>query len=184
MLERIRSRVPGLTKGLPVRRDLWGEPISYRSGLGAIYDTVSPIYSSQTKESPIDKEMIRLDSFVSMPARKTGFDGVRVNLDNYHGAYSRFVQLAGNEAKDPAWGLGAKDFLDQVVTGKHPMSQVYERFSDGSEGGKADFIRTTINRYRDIAKKQLLEEFPALRADVEAKKRQQLQETIDAAIGG
>lgn len=183
MMERIRSRVPGLTKNLPARRDLWGEAISYRSGLGAIYDTVSPIYSSQAKESPIDKEMIRLDAFTSMPARKTGFEGVRVNLDNYHGAYSRFVQLAGNEAKDPAWDLGAKDFLNQVVTGKHPMSQVYERFSDGPEGGKADFIRTTINRYREIAKKQLLEEFPALRADVEAKKRQQLQDTIDAAIG-
>src|SRR5690606_31183804 len=54
MMERIRSRVPGLTKGLPPRRDLWGEAISYRSGLGAIYDAVSPIYSSQAKESPID----------------------------------------------------------------------------------------------------------------------------------
>jgi len=183
MLERIRSRVPGLTKGLPVRRDLWGEPISYRSGLGAIYDAVSPIYSSQAKSSPVDEEMLRLGAFVSMPSRKTGLDGVQVNLDNYHGAYSRFVQLAGNEAKDPAWNLGARDFLDQVVTGEHPMSLVYERYSDGPEGGKADFIRTTINRYRDLAKRQLLEEYPDLRVDVEAKKRQQMEEKIDAAIG-
>ena len=52
MLERIRSRVPGLTKRLPVRRDLWGEPIAYRSGLGAIYDAVSPIYSRREKPRP------------------------------------------------------------------------------------------------------------------------------------
>ena len=168
MLERIRSRVPGLTKDLPVRRDLWGEPIAYRSGLGAIYDAVSPIYSRREKPSPIDKEMLRLEAFVSAAPRKTGFDGVTINLANYPGAYSRFVELAGREVKN-TFGLSAKDYLDAVVTGKHVMSAVYERLGDGPDGGKADFIRKTINDFRALAKKQLLEEYPAIKVDVAAK---------------
>ncbi|WP_164855670.1 hypothetical protein [Bordetella avium] len=182
MLERIRSRIPGLTKDLPVRRDLWGEPIAYRSGLGAIYDAVSPIYSRREKPSPIDKEMLRLEAFVSAAPRKTGFDGVTINLANYPGAYSRFVELAGRGVKN-TFGLSAKDYLDAVVTGKHVMSAVYERLGDGPDGGKADFIRKTINDFRVLAKKQLLEEYPAIKVDVAAKKRAIQQEKLDALMG-
>ena len=39
-----------------------------------------------------------------------------------------------------------------MVTGKHVMSAVYERLGDGPDGGKADFIRKTINDFRALAK--------------------------------
>ena len=112
--------------------------------------------------------MLRLEAFVSAAPRKTGFDGVTINLANYPGAYSRFVELAGREVKN-TFGLSAKDYLDAVVTGKHVMSAVYERLGDGPDGGKADFIRKTINDFRALAKKQLLEEYPAIKVDVAAK---------------
>lgn len=183
MLDRLRSRIPGLTTDLPVRRDLWGEPISYRSGLGAIYDAASPIYSRRVNPSPIDEEMLRLDSYVSAAPRKTGFDGVTINLANYPGAYSRFVELAGRETKN-AFGEGAKEYLDAVVSGRHVMSSVYERLSDGPDGGKANFIRKAISDFRADAKKQLLEEYPDIRAEVEAKRRRALEKTLDALTGG
>jgi hypothetical protein len=47
MLDGMKARIPGLAKDLPVRRDLWGRPISYRSGLGAFYDAVSPITGAE-----------------------------------------------------------------------------------------------------------------------------------------
>ena len=71
------SRVPGVDKDLPVRRDLWGEPIAYRSGLGAICDAVSPIYSRREKPRPYRQRNVALEAFVSAAPRKTGFDGSR-----------------------------------------------------------------------------------------------------------
>ena len=40
----------------------------------------------------------------------------------------------------------------------------------GREGGKAEFIRSTVNKYRELARKQLLNEYPELRRYVEEKK--------------
>lgn len=184
MLERVRSRVPGLSDGLPLRRDMWGEPISYRSGLGAIYDAASPIYSRREKPSPIDEEMLRLsetvdNAFVQMPSRNISFDGVRINLDRYPGAYSRFVELAGNATTDPRYGvpmpgLGAKRYLDEMVSDEGASSVTYRLLSDE---GKADMIKNVVSKYRVSARRQLLEEYPEIAEAIKDKQdaAQQMQ---------
>ncbi|MDR3357702.1 MAG: hypothetical protein LBN96_02355 [Desulfovibrio sp.] len=173
MIDAMKSRVPGLSGTLPRRRDLWGRAISYRSGLGGIYDAVSPIGSRRINPEPIDREMLRNEVWVAAPKRQVAFDGVTVDLtrDEFKGAYSRYAELAGNGLKHPAWGKGCMDYLNDVVTGKSEMSSVYAMRSDGPDGGKATFIRAAVSEYRDMARAKLLEEFPALRAYVEAKKR-------------
>ena len=172
MVDAIRKRTPGLSDDLPPRHDLWGRPISYQSGLGAIYDAVSPIYSKQEKPEPIDQEILRLEASVTMPNKKTSFDGVTINLERYPEAYSRYVELAGNALKHPAWDMGAKDLLNAVISGRHPLSPVYEMRSDGPDGQKAEYIRSVINDYRELARKQLLEEFPEIKADYDLKQEQ------------
>jgi hypothetical protein len=173
MLDGMKSRIPGLSEDLPLRRDLWGRPISFRSGLGAIYDAVSPIASRRENPEPIDKEMLKQEAFVAAPKRQVSFDGVTVDLtrDEFRGAYSRYAQLAGNELKHPAWNQGCMDYLNGVVTGKSPMSAAYDIRSDGPDGGKALFIRAAVAEYRELARKRLLEEYPNLRTYVEEKKR-------------
>ncbi|MDL2267135.1 hypothetical protein LJC46_04005 [Desulfovibrio sp. OttesenSCG-928-G15] len=42
--------------------------------------------------------------------------------------------------------------------------------SDGPDGGKAELVRSAIQQYREIAKKQLLEEYPELREYAKQKK--------------
>jgi hypothetical protein len=175
MLDAMRKRTPGLSDNLPVRRDLWGQPVSYQSGLGEAYDMFSPIYSRADKRSPIDDEILRLEASVTMPDKKTSFDGVTINLERYPEAYSRYVQLAGNELKHPAWNLGSRDMLNKLVTGKHALSPVYNMRSDGPDGGKSDYIKKTINDYREMARTQLLKEFPALKAEYDEKQRQRRQ---------
>lgn len=188
MLDAMRNKIPTLSEGLPPRRDLWGRPISYQSPFGALYDAFSPIYAKQENPEPIDQELLSGGEFsraaserrdmnaevepftVSAPDRKVSFDGAIVNLDNYPGAYSRYLELAGNELKHPAWDMGAKDLLNAIVSGKHPLSEVYQIRSDGPDGGKEVFIRDTISDFRERARTQLLEEYPGLRRDVEAKK--------------
>lgn len=170
MLDAIKRRTPGFSKDLPVRRDIWGRPIELRSGLGWAYDAFSPIYSKQEKAEPIDTEMLRLEAPVSIPSRKVVFDGITVDLERYPGVYSRYLQLAGNELKHPAWQLGAKDYLNALVTGKHMMSQIYNIRSDGPDGGKADMIADVISNYRELARKQILKEYPELNDEVRRRK--------------
>jgi hypothetical protein len=170
MMDAIRARTPGLSDKLPPRRGLWGDPISYESGFGKPFDLFSPVTTVPGKKEPIDEEILRNGAHVTMPQRKTNFDGVTVDLGKYPAAYSRYVELAGNELKHPAWKLGAKDLLNQVVSGQHPLSAVYRLRSDGPEGGKDFFIRGVVSDYREMARRQLLKEYPDLAADVRDKK--------------
>ena len=102
IMDSLRRRTPGISKELPAVRDLWGQPIEFRSGLGWAYDAVSPIYSRREKASPIDKEILRLGMNITKPPRVISIDGITVDLDKHKGAYSRYVELAGNELKHPA----------------------------------------------------------------------------------
>lgn len=170
MLDAIRARTPGLSENLPVKRNLWGEPQKYESGLGTGVDFLAPVTSKEPSANPIDKEILEQGANVTMPQRRTNFDGVTIDLGRYPKAYSRYVELAGNELKHPAWKMGAKDVLNAIVSGKHPLSPVYAMRSDGPEGGKDMFIRGMVSDYREMARKQLLKEFPALAEDVRLKK--------------
>ena len=189
IVEALMKKTPGLSDNLPVRRNLWGEPITYQSGLGKTYDTFSPIYSSAMDPEPIDEEIIRLEATVLMPKRKTTINGVRVNLNDFKGAYSRYVQLAGNELKSPFRGdLGAKDYLNQLITGKLPESALYNHAltSDGPDGGKANTIKKVLQEYQESAKAELVEEFPELAAFIEnevAETNAQQMEALQKAGG-
>jgi hypothetical protein len=167
VIDSIRRRTPGISKDLPAVRDLWGKPIEFRSGLGWAYDAVSPIYSRKEKASPIDAEIIRLGMNLRKPPRTVGIDGFSVDLDKHPGAYQRYVELSGSALEHPAWGLGAKDNLDAIVGGKHPLSDVYDLKSDGPDGGKADMIRDMVLDYRAHARRQLKEEYPSIAAQVQ-----------------
>jgi hypothetical protein len=173
MLDAIRARVPGLSKDLPVRHDLWGEPLTIDSGYGRAFDVLSPISTRKPTSEPIDKELIRLQSSIRMPPSNTSFNGAQVDLKQFPEAYERYVELAGNKLKNPAWGLGAKDLLNAIVTGRHPLSAVYRLRSDGPDGGKDIYIQSVVNQYRDLARTELLKEYPDLARQVGDKQQQQ-----------
>lgn len=167
MMDAIRARTPGLSDSLAPRLDMWGDPLKTDSGLGKPFDAISPVSTRNPTPEPIDKEIERIDSNVAMPSRRTSFNGATIDLSQYPKAYSRYVELAGNELKHPAWGLGAKDLLNKIVTDQHPLSAIYNLKSDGPEGGKDLFIRDIVNQYREMARRQLLTEFPDLNRKVE-----------------
>lgn len=167
MVDAIKRRTPGLSDELPLYRDLWGREVDYRSPAGALYDALSPIYIKKENPEPIDSELLRLEYYPSMPDKRITYNNVPLDLESRPEIYARFVQLAGNEAKHQAWGMGAKDMLNAVISGQHPLSQVYNTYSDGPDGGKAAYIQNILNGFRDLAKRQLLEEYPELRAEYE-----------------
>lgn len=173
MVDAMKRRVPGLSEGLPQYRDLWGRPVDYRSGEGAMYDLFSPVYIKRENPEPIDTELGRLEYYPAMPQKTFSFSGVKIDLREQPEAFSRYVELAGNEVKDPAFGMGAKDYLNAIVTGKHPLSPVYEMMDDEK---KESFIEGKLADYRKSARQQLMQEFPALQAQYDQKRQ-------NAAIG-
>jgi hypothetical protein len=84
MIEQMKSRVPYLSKDVPNRLNMWGDPVQYSSGLGNAYDAFSPVASRTNKGAePIEREFFKLNYFppdsVSMPL-KGDQDGNTLNL--------------------------------------------------------------------------------------------------------
>lgn len=177
MIEELMRRIPGLSSHLPLYRDYFGRTLDYRSSVGGAYDMLSPVYIRSTHQEPIDAEIARVGKFPSLPDRQFFIrnpdesDGhVRIELTPHQ--YDRYVELAGKELKDVDNGnLGAKDYLNAVVSGKVPGdSQEYKEMSDGPDGGKASFIQNTLSRYKTLAREKMMEEDPALQAALTQKK--------------
>ena len=155
----VQGRLPGFSEGLTPSRDLWGKEKRPDSGFGPWYDALSPAAVSRIKASPVDAEMGRLNMGVERIEKRATVDGVPMNFRDWPAVYDRYVVLAGNEAKNPAYGnMGAKDFLDAVVSGKQPWAGMvdYAKLGEGPDGAKADFIRATIAQYRKTAQAAIL----------------------------
>ena len=134
----IKSRVPGWSKSLPPRRNLWAQPIVLEGGLGP--DIMSPIYTSTEKRSPIDNELVRLKYGARMPATTQKIMGVDIPMTAKE--YDEYLQIM-NKIALPQTGTNLKDSLDRLVT-KDLLYKAKETDDD-----KIDMIR----RYISTAKK-------------------------------
>lgn len=173
MADAIRARTPGLSDDLPLRNDLWGRPIDYRSGLGGVYDFISPIYSSKYDPEPIDKEFDRLGYWPGRISKRVSFDGMTVNMERYPEIRAELEKLAGNELKLPKYGnKGAMDALNDIVQGKGPWGAIYRLKTDGPDGGKATMLRNIITEYRDKARDHILKTNDVIRALYEAERKE------------
>lgn len=170
--EGMMANIAGLSDMLPPSRDLFGDEIGMPGVLGGwpgrAYDVVSPLMLSQLKDHPVFQEMKRLNLGISRIQYRTTIEGVPMNLrdKNYPEVFDYYVRLAGNELKMPGTegrgpdgkGLGLKDYLTDVVTGKDPdVSVTYATMNDFQ---KTKFIQDTVGRYRRMAVRQLLAEAP------------------------
>lgn len=170
----IIARVPGWSRTLPAKLNLWGEPVKYSGAVAT--DIGSPIYTKTPDLKPVSEEMVKQGVSVGMPGRwvfgkpmaqdplnePSVKDGVPLEPDEY----ARYVKLAAGH------GLGSrvpllKDRLTALIG-----SDTYQRQSEGPDGGKALLIRDTIYAYRNAAQAKLIAESPELRAQLLAKTRQ------------
>jgi hypothetical protein len=171
MIDALRARTPGLSKDLPPVMNRWGEPVRVDSGLGKAYDAFVPFASRRPGSEPIDKELLEQGMHLPTPEAKASFGrGALVDLRRDPAAYARYLQLAGNELKLPGPGgeIGLKDRLNALVTGKDPMSSLYDMLQGGTDGGKEYMLRGIAEQYNRAARDKLLDESKALGALVEA----------------
>lgn len=169
-----KSQIPGLSATLPPQRDLWGREITRSSGLGDFYDSVSPIYSRTTENAqPIDQELNRIELYIPQPPLSINQGGAKVSLRNKPEIYSRFVQLQGNETK--IGGRGLMDRLNDIVMGQDSQSEAYRGLSDGPDGSKAMLIEQWVRAYREVAKGELLAEYPELKAELDRRVEERVE---------
>lgn len=173
--EAIYSQLPGLRAGLIPARDVWGTQIKPQAVYGQWYDFVSPFTVTKDTNSATDHELVRLQTGVQNIPWKSTFMGVHVNFHDYPKVLDEYRVLAGNALKD-ANGMGAKEYLDAIISGKDDMSQIYQIYSDGPDGGKASFIKNIVGHYRTLAQEAIMataeQKYPDFYAYILSKKNQ------------
>lgn len=163
IVSKIKSRLPGLSQDLPISRDLYGRPRTYESGLGKLYDAVSPIYSSKEDVLPIDREQMENGFYFGNPQRKVG----DVSLKTKPEIFSRFLQLQG-QTKPSEMGAAAlvekygdrplAEVLNAIVEGDDPLSAGYKQQDTPDE--KKKFLMKVVGDFRTAARVQIAREFP------------------------
>jgi hypothetical protein len=91
-LNTIRSRVPGLSESLPVRRDLWGNPLQ-REALGP--NMVSPFQLSTARNDPLTAAVIHSGARIAPPSRTVhGLELSPQQYSDYAGAAGQATRNA------------------------------------------------------------------------------------------
>jgi hypothetical protein len=169
ILDAFKARIPGLSDTLPPRRNLWGEPIMLEGGLGP--DLISPIYTTTKKLDAVAQELARLEIPVGMPGKN--IDGVPLNPQEY----DAYVVLQG--AHPIIGDMTLRQRLEDLM-----RSDIYQRSSDGKDGGKKVLIQTWVSRYRDMARHILSDgdlsrtygfDFPELRTHIQDERDKAMQ---------
>ncbi|URD60482.1 thermonuclease family protein [Sphingomonas sp. KRR8] len=137
ILEAIRARVPVLSRGLPVRRNVWGEPVERGDAVGP--DILSPIYGTKIDTSPVPQEIARLRVPLSMPKHQVTVQGKRVDLNAQQ--YDQLVQLAGKPART---------YLAQYVASPEYQAMSDEQRRDAISEAMKDFRASGVDALRGM----------------------------------
>ena len=152
IMDRIYSRTPSLSKDLPPRRNIFGEPIVLQGGLG--WDFVSPVYTSVDTKDPVADEIVKQEVPIRMHRKHYGTGKFRTEYTPEE--YDRLVVLTGKEIADtkgPYKGMNLHQTLQAVM-----KSDAYNdpRMTDGPDGSRAAALTSVINKFKEAAIKKLL----------------------------
>ncbi|MCK5611779.1 hypothetical protein KAR91_58460 [Candidatus Pacearchaeota archaeon] len=112
IIDKWKSRLPGISRGLLPKRDIWGSPIK-RDVTGPTA-MVTPVYISAEKGTKADQEIARLGVRISKPSKKVM--GKELTKEEY----DKLVIAGGQEAKKR---------IDRFVAGTS-----YDKISDEMKG--------------------------------------------------
>lgn len=153
MVDAAFKKIPGMSQTLPARRGLWGQVVEPRGtfGDGVVEQAVnwlSPAYVRDVAGDKTNEMIVDNGVALTMPRRKMRIPGFKKAVELTGEEYNRFVELAGQPAKD---------ILDRTIN-----TAPFLKLSDGPDGDKAKHIRKIVETFRAKAKAQILIEFPEL----------------------
>ncbi|MFZ5427899.1 MAG: hypothetical protein ACOZEN_13070 [Thermodesulfobacteriota bacterium] len=155
VLDAALNRVPGARGTLPVRRNLWGEPV-LSTQFGPEVAWWSPVKLKKDNGTPIDREMLELGMGVRMPKETIDTRGGEVELTKSE--YSRYMELVGEVTM--SWKgtpMTIKDWLNEYIA-----SPGYQRLKDRDAQSAAASILDVIHAFQEMARDRLYEENPRI----------------------
>lgn len=144
IMDAIKARIPVVSKSVPVRRNVWGDPIKAGDSVGP--NIVSPFYASAVSKDPLNREIARLQAPLSMPQRSVMVAGKRVPLTPSQ--YDEYVQLSGK---------AAKSYLEQFIT-----TPEWKAMTDDE---RRDEVKGALEDFRGAARDELRTNYPELNGD-------------------
>ena len=151
-LEAMKARTPFLSDSVRPRRTFFGEPRIREGSLGP--DWLSPAFISTKQDDAIAQELVDQGFRIPSPPRR--IEGIELPPD----MWDRWMVLARKEVKIA--GATLHDRLEHVMG-----TPLYQRQSDGPGGGKEAMVAAYVQQYEELARRQLYQEFPELRAAAE-----------------
>ena len=157
IFESLKKRIPG-AGDLDPRRNVLGEIVKQPNRLGPDY--ISPIVMSSRKKDAVIDEMAKAQHAFTTPSSKIqgGIDLIEVRNNKNQTAYDRWLEL---QSQMKIGGKTLRQQLSNLVKDK--------RFRNLSDIPEADFssprakaIKRIISKYRALAKRKMLSEFPDL----------------------
>ena len=139
IVDAIKARVPVLSETVPMRRDVWGEPVERGTSLGP--DIASPIFTKRISDDPVRQEIARLGVPLSTPPRYLKVRGKRFDLTP--GQYDELVQLSGKPAKQ---------YLDDYM-----RTAEWQGMPDDQ---RVEFVSETLKEFRSAGREALKERYP------------------------
>lgn len=146
VMDRIKSRLPGYSKDLKPRRNVFGEVVVLEGGLGP--DIMSPIYTSTQKYDPVVEALVENSIPIRMPRERLG--GTKLTPDQY----DRYVLLQAGEGRD----VSLNEALKKAI-----KTRSFRNALPGPDGRRNQIIMNKVADYRQYARKKLQTEFPELK---------------------
>jgi endonuclease YncB( thermonuclease family) len=115
IMDRIKSRIPGVSRSLPPRRDVLGNPIDSANSGGL--DAFSPIFTSTRRNDPVANALLNDDIHLSMPSRTV--NKAKLSPQQYD-AYQQWITRSARPSldalvADPGWPLLPRDDKQDAV---------------------------------------------------------------------
>ncbi|MER9852268.1 hypothetical protein NKJ55_34280 [Mesorhizobium sp. M0106] len=160
--------VPGLSEGLPLSMDVWGDPIERHVGLTDSQD-------NDIVEAEHNRIMLQTDTGIGKPSAKfEGLDLRDITLTTGKNAYQRLQELSGHL---PNGAPSLKEVLKDII-----QSEAYQDLPDGDsdvQGTRLNVLGKKVQAYREAAKKVLIQENPELQPLVKARQRDTLGAIVE-----
>ncbi|MBN9564876.1 MAG: hypothetical protein J0G29_02090 [Alphaproteobacteria bacterium] len=156
-----KSQLPGYSKELPARLNLFGEEVTYPSPLGQ--GLLKGIATSKNTKNPVAEEMFRL-KMSGMPPMDE-IEGISLSSEEHHD----YIKLCAK----PSPNMDLKKVLSTIMS-----SASYKQMPEGDEnveGHKQHAIKSVIQLYRKLGQAKLLEQYPELNAKVLEQRKKKIR---------
>lgn len=169
LLDKFRKSIPGLSDDLPIKYDVYGRPLEKDNSIIGLF---LPVTSAREESDPSNYDVVFAEQGFefSSPRYTQSFGGTRVDLRDHPKVFSRMQELTGT-LKNPRYGNKTLDeYLGDLVSGKSPFSKIYDKMTDGPDGGKRNHVNDVLLNYRKLARDTILIEDDEFRSVVESER--------------